>query len=92
MRYCMGLDLHSNNTYLEILDEEGTKVYKTKRPNHLRMILSALWLYQKSIVRAVLGCMKVLPEKALAPKLARVSHFIIRDRVDCNPKKTKGCP
>jgi len=62
MRYYVGLDLHSNNTYLGILDEKGTKIHKTKGPNHLQMILSALRPYQKSMVRAVLGCIKVLPE------------------------------
>lgn len=53
MRYYAGLDLHSNNTYLGILDEKGTKVYKAKVPNHLPMILSALRPYQESMVGAV---------------------------------------
>ena len=53
MRYYAGLDLHSNNTYLGILDEKGAKVYKTKMPNRLPMILNALRPYQKSIVGAV---------------------------------------
>jgi transposase len=53
MRYFAGLDLHSNNTYLGILDEKGSKVYKAKVQNHLQMILSVLGPYQKSIVGAV---------------------------------------
>jgi len=53
MRYYAGLDLHSNNTYLGILDEGGNKVYKAKAHNHLPTILSALRPYQESIVGAV---------------------------------------
>ena len=53
MRYYAGLDLHSNNTYLGILDAKGTKVYKTKVQNHLQMILNVLQPYQKSIAGAV---------------------------------------
>jgi len=53
MRYYGGLDLHSNNTYLGILDEKGNKVYKAKVHNHLPTILSALQPYQKSMVGAV---------------------------------------
>ena len=53
MRYYAGLDLHSNNTYLGILDAKGTKVYKAKVHNHLQMILNVLQPYQKSIVGAV---------------------------------------
>jgi len=53
MKYYAGLDLHSNNTYVGILDEEGTKAYKAKVQNHLPMILSVLRPYQKSIVGAV---------------------------------------
>lgn len=53
MRYYAGLDLHSNNTYLGILDEKGIKVYKAKAQNSIQLILSALRPYQKSIVGAV---------------------------------------
>jgi len=53
MRYFTGLDLHSNNTYLGILDEQGTKVYKAKLPNHLPMILRALQPYREEMVGAV---------------------------------------
>jgi len=53
MRYYAGLDLHSNNTYVGILDEKGTKVYKAKIQNHLPMILGILRPYQGSIVGAV---------------------------------------
>jgi len=53
MRYYAGLDLHSNDTYLGILDAKGTKVYKAKVQNHLQMILNVLEPYQKSIAGAV---------------------------------------
>ena len=62
MRYYAGLDLHSNNTYLGILDAKGTKVYKDKVQNHLQMILNVFKPYQKSIAGAVVessfkGCL-----------------------------------
>ena len=49
MKHFIGLDLHSNNTYLGILDEEGNRVYKAKVANFLQLILDALDVYQKSI-------------------------------------------
>jgi transposase len=42
MKDFIGMDLHSNNTYIGVLDEEGKKVFKTKLPNELRRILDVL--------------------------------------------------
>jgi hypothetical protein len=36
-----GLDLHSSNTYLGIIDETGKKEYKQKLPNDRERILAA---------------------------------------------------
>lgn len=53
MRYYAGLDLHSNNTYLGILDEKGTKVYKAKVANDLQMILNTFQPYREKMAGAV---------------------------------------
>jgi transposase len=42
MKDFIGMDLHSNNTYIGVLDEEGKKVFKTKLPNELERILAVL--------------------------------------------------
>lgn len=42
MKDFIGMDLHSNNTYIGVLDEEGKKVFKTKLPNELERILVVL--------------------------------------------------
>ncbi|MHC4891715.1 MAG: IS110 family RNA-guided transposase [Planctomycetota bacterium] len=49
MSYYVGLDLHSKNTYLGILDEEGNRVYKGKVANFLELILNALDIFQGRI-------------------------------------------
>lgn len=49
MKYFVGMDLHSSNTYLSILDERGNRVYKAKEANFLPLILNALELFSRSI-------------------------------------------
>lgn len=49
MRYYVGLDLHSQNTYLGLIDENGERVYKTKLANFLPLILQALDLFKHHI-------------------------------------------
>lgn len=49
MKHFVGLDLHSKNTFLGILDEEGNRVYKAKVANYLQLILNALAIFQRSI-------------------------------------------
>jgi hypothetical protein len=38
----VGLDLHSNNTYVGIIDSKERRVQKGKFPNQLEMILAVL--------------------------------------------------
>lgn len=42
MKLYTGIDLHSNNSYLAIIDEGGKKVFKKKLPNEPDVILEAL--------------------------------------------------
>jgi transposase len=42
MKLYGGIDLHSNNSYIGIVNEENRAVYKNRCPNDLRSILSAL--------------------------------------------------
>ena len=41
-----GIDLHSNNSYVGIVDEECRAVYKERHKNELPLILSALAPYK----------------------------------------------
>ena len=47
-----GIDLHSNNSYLGILNEENRVIYKERHRNEMPLILSALPPY-KSELKAV---------------------------------------
>jgi len=55
MRYYIGLDLHSNigldlhstNTFIGIIDEEGHRIYKAKRLNYTALILNELEPFQE---------------------------------------------
>jgi len=42
VRYFAGCDLHSNNTVIGILDEEGKRIHKKRVPNYLDQILNEL--------------------------------------------------
>jgi len=42
MELCGGIDLHSNNSYLGIVNEENRAIYKERHRNELPLILSAL--------------------------------------------------
>jgi transposase len=50
--YC-GIDLHSNNSYVVLLDETGKVVYKKRLPNDLEGIKAELMPYQAMIVGIV---------------------------------------
>jgi hypothetical protein len=45
MKYFVGMDLHSSNTVLGIIDEKGNRVYKAKVANFLPLILNELELF-----------------------------------------------
>ena len=49
MRLYAGIDLHSNNNYLGIMDEKEKKVFKMKIPNELPKILLALEPYRNKL-------------------------------------------
>jgi len=53
MKYYGGMDLHSNNTYLGILDEDGRRIYKTKELNYLALILKELEPYKDKMAGVV---------------------------------------
>ena len=42
MELYAGLDLHSRNTYIGIMDNAFNRVFKKRVPNHLELILQTL--------------------------------------------------
>jgi transposase len=42
MKLYTGIDLHSNNNYLAIIDDNDNRVFKRKLPNHPETILATL--------------------------------------------------
>lgn len=53
MKLYAGIDLHSNNNYLGIIDAKDRRVFKKKLPNDPKRILEALKPYRKEIVGVV---------------------------------------
>lgn len=53
MKHYGGIDLHSNNNYLGILDENEKRVCKKKIPNELSEVLSVLRPYKKKMAGIV---------------------------------------
>jgi transposase len=53
MKFYAALDLHSNNSYLGIIDQDGKRVFKQKLPNEPTRILQALEAYKKKTVGVV---------------------------------------
>ena len=49
MELYAGLDLHSRNTYIGILDKEFTRVFKKRVPNNLEHILMTLKPFEDQI-------------------------------------------
>jgi len=49
MELYAGLDLHSRNTYIGIMDNEFNRVFKKRVPNHLEQILQTLDPFQDQI-------------------------------------------
>lgn len=49
MRYYVGLDLHSTNTYIGIIDDEGRRIYKGKYLNYTALILNELEPFQEKV-------------------------------------------
>ena len=53
MKLYAGFDLHSNNNYLGIIDEGGSRVLKKKLPNDPERIIKALEPYKDDVEGAV---------------------------------------
>jgi hypothetical protein len=50
MGFCVGVDLHGNNGYYGIVDEEGRRVFKKRLPNDLASVLRVLEPYRDEVV------------------------------------------
>ena len=49
MKIYVGIDLHSNNSFVALIDEENKAVYKKRLSNDLMLLLEALKPYKDSI-------------------------------------------
>ncbi|NOX42838.1 MAG: IS110 family transposase [Gammaproteobacteria bacterium] len=49
MKLYAGIDLHSNNSVIDLLDEKDKVIYNKRLPNDLPKILSELLPYQSQI-------------------------------------------
>ena len=54
MSYYVGMDLHSTNTYVGIIDECDRRVFKGRFPNNLSVILEILEPYKEEIIGLVI--------------------------------------
>ena len=53
MKLYSGFDLHSNNCYLGIIDEDGKRIFKKKLNNEPDVILQTLQPFQKDLAGVV---------------------------------------
>ena len=49
MKLYAGSDLHSNNNFLGIMDEQGKKIFKKRLPNDPRVVLEILRPFKKEM-------------------------------------------
>jgi hypothetical protein len=49
MKLYSGIDLHSTNSFLSIIDESGKRIFKEKLPNEIAMITEKLSLYSGTL-------------------------------------------
>ncbi len=49
MNHYVGIDLHSNNSYVAIIDKNGTVKFKQKLPNDTKTILKTLKVFKRTI-------------------------------------------
>ena len=54
MKTYAGIDLHSSNSFLGVIDEQDTRLYSKRLPNDLETILSALKPFQDSLKSVVI--------------------------------------
>lgn len=48
-----GIDLHSNNNYIGIIDDDDRRIYKKRLPNMGEVILSELEPFKKKVAGVV---------------------------------------
>ena len=53
MKYYVGIDLHSNNSYVAVIDEQGVVKFKQKLDNNITIILNTLQIFKKEILGVV---------------------------------------
>jgi len=53
MKLYAGIDLHSTNSYLAIIDSDGKRIFKQKMPNRIELIVEALSLYSGTLCGVV---------------------------------------
>ena len=53
MSYFVGIDLHSTNTYVGVIDQDNRKVFSKKCPNQLLVILEALEPFRSTVAGVV---------------------------------------
>ncbi|MBE0575764.1 MAG: hypothetical protein IH613_07695 [Desulfuromonadales bacterium] len=54
MKLYAGIDLHSTNSYVAIIDESGKRIFKEKLPNDIATITEKLSLYSGTLEGAVI--------------------------------------
>jgi len=54
MSYFVGIDLHSNNSYVAVIDQMGAVHYQRRHSNDSNMIISSLKVFQSEIVGVVI--------------------------------------
>ena len=53
MKLYAGIDLHSNNNYLAIIDEHDERIYQKRLPNEPDVLLAELAPFQEKLVGVV---------------------------------------
>jgi len=85
MRLYAGIDLHSSNNYIGIMDQDYKRLFGRRQPNDLNRVLKVLEPFKAELERFYQQKMAkrngAVATKALANKLARASYFIMRDQV-----------
>ena len=49
MDYFVGIDLHSNNSYIAVIDTDNNRIFKKKARNNLKEILKILSPFKEQI-------------------------------------------
>ena len=49
MKYWVGIDLHSNNSFIGIIDKSDRKIFRKRVPNEVATILGSLKPFKKTV-------------------------------------------